>query len=33
MKRSWNPLIWAGFVVTVVALLSYFLFFVAFFYT
>jgi hypothetical protein len=30
MKRSWNPFVWGGFAVTVMAILSYFFFFLRF---
>jgi len=30
MKRSWNPFVWGGFAVTVLAILSYFFFFLRF---
>jgi hypothetical protein len=30
MKRSWNPFVWGGFVVTMLAILSYFFFFLRF---
>jgi hypothetical protein len=30
MKRSWNPFVWGGFAVTLLAILSYFFFFLRF---